>query len=710
MLKKCMKRAFVILMCVSFFIVNPHFIFFGAFYSYALPSSVSVKGTSVNIRSGPGTAYTLLGTVPLGYKIAPLDTVSDSSGNGKTWYRFIYNNQSAYIRSDFTKEMSVYSYDATFEADLNMKGFPESYKDALRDLHANYPNWIFTLHRTGLDFSYVVDNELIGTRTLVNATSISSFKSTDEGKYDYKTSKWPTFDGNAWVAASRAVTAAYLDPRNFLYVPYIFQFEHQTFNPNIHTLAGILEMVKDTFLDSRVETDGLGGAANNTINNYIIPNIGDPGAITNPDAVNSPIPSGAPNIIYPNGIENLPYDTSAPVVPILMNDKQNDTRVTGFSSVYVPSDVGSLENLGPAAGLPGRALSGQSQIIDTTGEIIDEAESFSYTYLPKGSYTYAELIYDACRQVNINPYVVVSMILQEQGKNGSDSVSGKNAKFPSAYNYGNINAFAGGGLTPIENGLKYALTEGSYNRPWNTKEKGIYGLCDFYANSYVRGGQDTFYLKKWNVQGQNPFKHQYMTNVAGAAAEGQLLGNAYDEVLMKLPHEFKIPYYTGMSETRYEVPTGDGSPNNRLKSLNVANYVLTPTFDPNVSDYSIIVDSNVDSVFVTAEAYDNKAAIGGIGNILTATSYTTVIIYCVAENRDIRQYNIHIYKKGAEGVQTANIDNSSATPIIFPNITENQFNNIQNNNSSVNIENYNEGPVIPNILNGNVQIGVAPGQ
>ena len=691
-------------MCVSFFIVDPHFIFFGAIYSYALPSAVSVKGTSVNIRSGPGTSYSLLGTVPLGYKLNPLDSLNDSSGNGKIWYKFRYNDQNAYIRSDFTREMSTYSYDATFEADLNMKCFPESYKDALRDLHANYPNWIFTLHRTGLDFSYVVDNELIGTRTLVNATSISSFKSTDEGKYDYKTSKWPTFDGNAWVAASRAVTAAYLDPRNFLYVPYIFQFEHQTFNPNIHTLAGILEMVKGSFLDVRVETEGIGNLSN--INSsFTIPNIGNDGNINNapinPNVVTPLLPSNDSNIIYPSGIENMPYDNNAPVVPILMNsDNKKDTLVTGFSSVYIPNDVGNIENLGPAAGLPGRTLSGQSGIIDTTGEIIDEAESFAYTYLPKGSYTYAELIYDACRQVNLNPYVVVSMILQEQGKDGSDSVSGKNAKFPSAYNYGNINSFAGGGLTPIENGLKYALTEGSYNRPWNTKEKGIYGLCDFYANSYVRGGQDTFYLKKWNVQGVNLFKHQYMTNVAGAAAEGQLLGNAYDEVLMKLPHEFKIPYYDGMSETRYEMPTGDGSPNNRLKSLNVANYVLTPTFDPNVSDYSIIVDGNVQSVFITAESFDNKAAIGGIGNILTNTSYTTAIIYCVAENRDIRQYNIHIYKKGAENVAAMSYD-SNSVPIIFGNP-------VVNNN--INIENNGEGPVIPNISNGNVQIGIAPYQ
>lgn len=621
MLKKMVKRAFILLLCASFFIVNPHFSFLGAIYTYALPSSVSVKGTSVNVRSGPGTSYRILGTVSLGFRLVPLDMQNDVSSNGKKWYKFNYNGQNAYIRSDFTKEAANYVYDAQFEADLSMKGFPESYKVGLRDLHANYPNWIFTLHRTGLDFNYVLNNELIGTRTLVNATSISSYKSTDEGKYDWVNSKWPTFDGNAWVAASREVTAAYLDPRNFLYDPYVFQFEHHTFNANIHSIAGIKEMVKGTFLDANVTTEGL---------------------TSNLNSFNG-------NIIYP-GTELVPWDPNIPVIPILMNDKESDGLVTGFSNVYYSP---SIEQLGPAAGLPIQNNTGQASVINSSqyssGQ--DVEESYQYSYMPKGTYSYAELIYDACRQVNCNPYCIVSMILQEQGKNGSDSVSGTNKKFKGYYNFGNINAFASSDMTAIENGLKYASQSGSYNRPWNSKEKGIYGLCDFYANSYVRGGQDTFYLKKWNVQGDNLFKHQYMTNVAGAAAEGQILGNAYDEIVLQMPHEFKIPIYNNMHETACPIPTKDGSPNNKLKSLAVANYVLTPTFNPDVSDYSIMLNADTNSVFINAEAYDTRAAVGGIGNILTTTSYTVATIYCVAENKDIRQYNISFYKPGAENVQ-----------------------------------------------------------
>ena len=210
------------------------------------------------------------------------------------------------------------------------------------------------------------------------------------------------------------------------------------------------------------------------------------------------------------------------------------------------------------------------------------------------------------------------------------------------------------------------------------------------------------------MQGDSLFKHQYMTNVAGAAKEGQILGSAYDDIMLQMPHEFKIPLYKNMPETNCPIPTGDGSPNNKLKNLAVANYVLTPTFNPDHSDYSVVVDAGTNSVFVGAEAYDKKAAVGGIGNILTMTSYTTVVIYCVAENGTIRQYNIKIFRPGVEG-STYNPYNMPQ--VLVPTNTGIQIgvdNNVQNNIGN------NTGPSGPGgqINNGGgtlVQIGVAPG-
>lgn len=489
MLKNCEKKAFAFLVAILVLLCNIS----------VFAAQVSVKGTSVNVRSGPSTTYDKLGTVNLGYKLVPLETVKDKSGNSKTWYKFIYNGQNAYIRSDFCKEMSSYTFDQAFETDMSIKGFPESYKPGLRDLHANYPLWVFNVDNIDMNFDYAVDNESEPGRTLVTIGAISSYKSAENGNYDFATGKYKTYDGGAWVTASRQVIAAYMDPRNFLYDPYVFQFEHQTFNVNIQTLDAVKEMVKGTFLDAKVNTEGLSGEVAQTI-------------------------------------------------PLI-----------GFTDTF------NVEQYGPQAmGNPGLINNGGN--VSGPGGKGSAQESYAFTYLPKGTYTYAELIFDACRQVNANPYTIVSMILQEQGVNGSDSVSGKNAKFPGYYNFGNVNAFASGGLTAVENGLKYAKEAGSYNRPWDTIEKAIYGLCDFYANTYVRDGQDTFYLKKWNVQGDSMFKHQYMTNVSGAAAEGQLLGNIYDEKLLSLPHEFKIPVYKNMPD-ECPIPTDDSKPVFRIEDL-----------------------------------------------------------------------------------------------------------------------------------------------
>ena len=698
---------------------------------YAAINSYVVKATNVNIRKGPGTNYDILGRITIGYRIESLGAVADSTN--KLWHKFNYNGNIAYVREDFIKSTNSvqYTYDANFESELSMQGFPEDYKNLLRNIHAEFPNWKFELQKVNMDFNYAVNCELEGTRSLVNAQSISSYKSTDLGKYDYTTSKWPTFDGGAWTTASREIVAYYMDPRNFLYVPNIFQFEEQIFNSNLHTLNGVSQMVKNTFLDGSLYTSSISNNYDfnqNNINNVIpvVPNIINDSNNINSIGPGEAINNNNSNIIIPQ------TNGSMPVVPILENGQNDIIKVFGFSNVIYQPNVN------------GNTLIVPSPFSDTVQNVINNKNSnnttngsFNFHYLNDGTHTYAEVIYDAAYQVGMNPYVLVAMFLQEQGKDGkSDSISGVNSKFPNIYNYGNIGAYAADGYTPVENGLRFASTFGSYNRPWNTKEKAIYGAADYYANNYINKGQDTFYLKKWNVLGENLFLHQYMSNVSGGANEGRLLGEFYDDNLLKQTHVFKIPYYNNMPILPAPMPTSDGSPNNWLKSLNVSNYVLTPSFDPNVFEYTLVVGENINNINVAAEPFDNTAKIQGTGNIKLSVSNTIIDIQVVAANGSVKKYTITVYRPGVQNVVVDNSQlvvpmiinfennnnqvvlpniintNNNQSQIIIPKIYgNNNTNNNTNNNVIISpIINNTNNSIVPNIINNNYSYGKGPGE
>lgn len=74
----------------------------------------------------------------------------------------------------------------------------------------------------------------------------------------------------------------------------------------------------------------------------------------------------------------------------------------------------------------------------------------------------------------------------------------------------------------------------------------------------MKKGQDTLYLKKFNVQGSNLYKHQYMTNVQAAAAEGLTLSKI--TALANTTLEFSIPVYKNMPAGACVKPTLDGQP------------------------------------------------------------------------------------------------------------------------------------------------------
>lgn len=184
--------------------------------------------------------------------------------------------------------------------------------------------------------------------------------------------------------------------------------------------------------------------------------------------------------------------------------------------------------------------------------------------------TYAEAIYEAGKAANASPYYLAAKIIQEVGRNGSNSTSGTyiakdGTDCSGYYNYYNIQATSATN-DPVKQGLQWAAQTNSdetknYGRPWTSPYKSIVGGAKYITKNYIAKGQDTLYLQKFDVtDGGNGFYwHQYMTNVAGAVGESGITQKGYvNNSMLTNDFVFAIPLYDNLPAERSRLP-GDTS-------------------------------------------------------------------------------------------------------------------------------------------------------
>ena len=659
----------------------------GLTYSVYAAQSAMVSASSLNIRSGPGTSYRRVSAVPRGTAVTILGETTGSDGN--TWAEISVSGTTGYVLKSYLivggAASSGTSSDSGFESQLSAQGFPESYKTRLRAIHSQYPNWVFHAFQTGIDWEDAVKNESVTGRNLVANSSISSWKSTAEGAYDWSTGTWPSFDSGYWVAASEGVIRYYMDPRNFLDSSNVFQFLSQSYDASSQTASGVELLAQGTFLQGTYS----GGTSGSTAGQENSSSSGSGAESSGGSSTNSGGTAEAPDgsrtgssvsLVSPSGETSAasagtsdasstaaasPAETAAAgVLSGAPQGKEEEKAFEGsasaeFRSASVPDfPAGSEGESETSLRADARAVVGHGASgVSSSGSA--ESSSSSGVSGASGSVSYIDLIMEAAEKSRVNPYVLTSMILQEQGKDGKGTqISGTNSSYPGIYNFFNIEAYSDGSMTAAVRGLWWASQSGSYGRPWNSIEKAIVGGAQFYAENFTSAGQNTFYTKKFNVTQNSRYQHQYMTNVKGAADEGLELGKAYTEALRAEPLTFDIPVYSNMPEEASALPTADGSPNNRLKSLGVDGFSITPTFDIGRFEYDLIVDSSVSSISVSAQTVDSRASVSGTGSISLGASSQDVNITVTAENGNTATYVIHVTKQ--QGGQTGSTGNGNS--------------------------------------------------
>ena len=160
---------------------------------------------------------------------------------------------------------------------------------------------------------------------------------------------------------------------------------------------------------------------------------------------------------------------------------------------------------------------------------------------------YANDINTACKNQGVNPYYVISRLIQENGKNGSTTSKGMNGGDGKTY-YNPFNIGASGNSTSevLANALAKAKASG-----WDTMEKALEGGIVFLKANWLENYQNTLYQNRFDIDSTNGtslYSHQYMQNLSAAYSEGNLLRGYYinaGKVDSNLT--FKIPVYEGMS-------------------------------------------------------------------------------------------------------------------------------------------------------------------
>lgn len=199
---------------------------------------------SLRVRQGPGTSYTQIGNLYNGDVVTILEISSD-----KAWYKVSKGTLTGWCSSAYITINASYKTDQEFEAYLKAQGFPEDYKPGLRQIHAQYPNWIFKAEHLSMTWATAWAAESkVGRNTI---TSPESWKSMEKGAYDWTSGEYVEFDTGGWDAAHPNLIAYYMDPRNFLDSTYLFQFEELSYS-NTQTVAGI-QAILPSALDKHAE-------------------------------------------------------------------------------------------------------------------------------------------------------------------------------------------------------------------------------------------------------------------------------------------------------------------------------------------------------------------------------------------------------------------------------------------------------------------------
>ena len=197
----------------------------------------AVSGQSVQITGVESDEYGIVWYQVLMYR------------NGTAYTGYVEKNYLATSDEEFIKWEETYLDLAAVPMTMDLsegysdiEQFPASYQNALYALKEKHPDWTFVRMNTGLDWNTAIASEMED-RSWISSNRSGSWQNGSTAQ-------------KGWSYASEGILKYYMDPRNFLAEPYIFQFELLVYNSSYHTADAVQGMLNDSFMAAAIPDDG----------------------------------------------------------------------------------------------------------------------------------------------------------------------------------------------------------------------------------------------------------------------------------------------------------------------------------------------------------------------------------------------------------------------------------------------------------------------
>lgn len=152
-----------------------------------------------------------------------------------------------------------------------------------------------------------------------------------------------------------------------------------------------------------------------------------------------------------------------------------------------------------------------------------------------------------------------------------------------------------------------------------------------------------------------------------------LVPNAKTNVTITVTSESNKQRVYTIQVTRAQDPNYVKSSNNKLSAINVG-YGLSPSFNPDVTEYSMEIPYEKTSVSISASTQDSKASYKVEGGNNLSVGNNIVKITCTAENGTTKVYTLTVKRLPAEGTPTEEptsepTNEPTASPESTPDVT-----------------------------------------